>query len=59
LTPEEWDERRGGDPIARTINAVEDILDHYMTDGVREANAGSRSAPSAALSPATEEPRDE
>jgi hypothetical protein len=26
LSPEEWAERRGGDPIARTINAVLDIL---------------------------------
>jgi hypothetical protein len=52
LTPKEWDERRGGDPIARTINAVEDILDHHMTNGVREANAGSRSAPFAVPPPA-------
>jgi len=27
LTPEQWDERRGLDPIARTINAVFDIID--------------------------------
>jgi hypothetical protein len=27
LSPEEWAERRGGDPISRTINAVLDILD--------------------------------
>ena len=26
LKPEEWDLRRGADPIARTINAVRDII---------------------------------
>lgn len=28
LTPEDWAERRGADPIARTINAVFDIIDY-------------------------------
>jgi hypothetical protein len=27
LTPEDWAERRGGDPIARTINAVRDLIE--------------------------------
>ena len=30
LTPEDWNERRGGDPIARTVNAVTDIIDEVI-----------------------------
>lgn len=28
LTPDDWSHRRGGDPIARTINAARDIVDN-------------------------------
>jgi len=42
LTPEQWDERRGLDPIARTINAVFDIIDaRFATPATSSGAAAS------------------
>jgi len=41
LTPEQWDERRGLDPIARTINAVFDIIDARLATPAASSEAAA------------------